>query len=656
MRQLSTSTPKVANIKGQVPLSLGGTGQNNSEEAAQFLNVVPVSSIGKKNGVARLESNLQVPQDVLPRGSVNYATLDGPDNVYVSQSVVYTITNYDAKSEYNVSVSSGNVSRNGAQITYIASSVPGLVQLSINQRTVEFNVKSLAPEIPTIVSPVQSASNIPSVVTLTGTDFRLPLGIANHQLSDWELATDLSFQNIVASSYNDAVSKTQWTYAGLLANKTYYGRVRYKDQLYGFSGWSNPVAFRTKSAFTPPAEVAKLTQNVPTAQANFGSVISFDYSGNRVAIGAPLAGGTGSAIGTVYVFRKNNGSWILEQAIVATGLPDNNLANGDNFGKGVKMNAAGDMIAIGAPNKTPQGTAFTNSGLIYIYTRTGNTWVRQSVITASDHASNLLFGSDIDSNPTMTRIAVGAPGATVSGQTNCGAIYIFNRSGNTWTQEAKLVMTTAIASAQMARTVRLSADGSRAAGSCWQEPSGGNTIGSIYVFVRNGTTWSQEAKLVSNTAGTNEAFGYSFAIEKNGNYIFSGQPGNIGDTNTTVGRVLLFKRTGSTWTYVSSINPTDTAKRNRFGTKVSLDMSGSILAVAADRNADGAVTLAGAVFLYNVVNEVATQTAELKGSDITTTNRLGGGMGLSPDGLTVGAASLDKVVSSVTGGATYIFS
>jgi len=65
-----------------------------------------------------------------------------------------------------------------------------------------------------------------------------------HDSSDWEIATDQDFSNIVESSYNDAQHLTKYRPSKLSYDSLYYVRVRYRSD-YHTSEWSQPRLFKT---------------------------------------------------------------------------------------------------------------------------------------------------------------------------------------------------------------------------------------------------------------------------------------------------------------------------------------------------------------------------------------------------------------------------
>ena len=105
---------------------------------------------------------------------------------------------------------------------------------------------------------------------------------------------------------------------------------------------------------------------------------------------------------------------------------------------------------------------------------------------------------------------------------NSGAVYIFTRSGRTWSQQAYLKASNTGADDIFGHSVSLSGD-TLAVGAIFEDSSATGVNGSqsdnsegasgaVYVFTRNGTTWSQQAYLKASNTGAGDWFGYSVSL------------------------------------------------------------------------------------------------------------------------------------------------
>src|SRR5262249_54827109 len=137
-------------------------------------------------------------------------------------------------------------------------------------------------------------------------------------------------------------------------------------------------------------------------------------------------------------------------------LKASNTNAGDVFGFSVTMSADGNTLAVGAFDEASSATgingnqannAAANAGAVYVFSRSGTTWAQQAYIKASNTGANDRFGSSVKLSGDGNTLAVSAPeedsAATGIGgnqadnsATDSGAVYVFSRSGTTWTQAA----------------------------------------------------------------------------------------------------------------------------------------------------------------------------------------------------------------------------
>ena len=92
-------------------------------------------------------------------------------------------------------------------------------------------------------------------------------------------------------------------------------------------------------------------------------------------------------------------------------------------------------MIIGANHDNDNGTY---SGSAYIFTRNGTNWTQQTKLTPTDGASSDWFGTTVSIN--NDNVIVGSPGDSDNG-TYSGSAYIFVKNGTNWTQQKKLTST-----------------------------------------------------------------------------------------------------------------------------------------------------------------------------------------------------------------------
>ena len=172
-----------------------------------------------------------------------------------------------------------------------------------------------------------------------------------------------------------------------------------------------------------------------------------------------------------------------------------------------------EETAIPEPTATPEPTPTLTPVPVFAFV-TGSASAK---LTASDSAQGKKFGTSVAID--ADTIIAGVP-ADFSKGTNAGAAVVFTRAGGVWTEQAKLVGDDTGVADLFGQVVVLSGD-TAVIGAPGDTPVGTDS-GSAYVFVRNGTLWTQQAKLTASDAGMADQFGLSAAIS--GNTIIIGAP------------------------------------------------------------------------------------------------------------------------------------
>ena len=143
------------------------------------------------------------------------AQVTGPVSLYHGETGVYTLLNYNEFWDYTVSSTHGTALREGMFITLqVNSPEEQSVDLVVNGEAFTVELKSVLPITPSILSPNMNEEGMAVngfAVTASAFALNFPGDGATHASSDWEVATDVEFTNIVFSSYGDAVNKTSIT-------------------------------------------------------------------------------------------------------------------------------------------------------------------------------------------------------------------------------------------------------------------------------------------------------------------------------------------------------------------------------------------------------------------------------------------------------------
>ena len=316
-----------------------------------------------------------------------------------------------------------------------------------------------------------------------------------------------------------------------------------------------------------------------------------------------------------YIFVRTGTAWVLQYKLVAS---DATAANDpDGFGCSVAISSDGSYAVVGACYKT--GT-YSYQGAVYIFLRSGVTWTQQAKLLASDDARNDYFGYSVAVSGDGSYAVVGArsKSGTYSGQ---GAAYIFLRTGTTWTQQAKLLASDAAGGDFFGWSVAVSGDGSYAVvGACYNTGTYSDQ-GAAYIFTRSGTTWTQQAKLVAGDAADSDFFGHSVAISGDGSYAVVGAHYKTG-THAQQGAAYIFKKNGVTWTQQAKLLASDPAVGDQFGCSVAVSGDGSYAVVGA-QGKTGTYTEQGAAYVYLHGDTDWTQQAKLVARDPSSREHFG---------------------------------
>ncbi|HEX5500442.1 MAG TPA: FG-GAP repeat protein, partial [Thermomicrobiales bacterium] len=244
---------------------------------------------------------------------------------------------------------------------------------------------------------------------------------------------------------------------------------------------------------------------------------------------------------------------------------------GDTFGWPVVV--SGTTAFVGADNATVDGN--TEQGAVYVFTKTDGTWTQTQKLTASDGAANDVFGYSIalDGDTAI----IGASNATVGGNSGEGAAYVFTRSDGVWTQATKLTAADGAANAQFGIAVAL--EGSTAfVGAHHATVGGNNAQGAVYVFGGSGSDWSQTQKLTASDGAPFDFFGWTIALD--GDAALIGAPdADIAGTEDQ-GAVYVFAQANGTWSQAQKFVANDGGPDDNFGYAVAT--AGTTALIGAD--------------------------------------------------------------------------
>ena len=524
---------------------------------------------------------------------VNYPTIEGPSAVYAHFANRFPITNYDAFTPYTLSASNGTVSIVNGEVIYIPAGT-GAGGFTLNNNIISCTVVGYSLTPPSIISPANGLATVGKYVTFISSAFAVEPSIADtHLSSDWEIASDANFTSIVFSSYNDTNNKTAWYAEGFLTNTTYYIRVRYRGTLL-ISDWSPAHNFTTKSTFFGTNESAILTAYDKALNDQFSLVVTVSPDGMRIAAGARFAEVNGVVdAGKVYVFKREGLSWPLEAVLTAGEIQTTGY-----FGFSLCFDATGSRLVVGATGQNSSVT--TMVGAVYVFSRTGTTWSQEARLFASPAGdTNSQLGRWVSITPDGTRLVTASMYEITGSMLYHGQGYIYKRTGTTWTQEATVLASDKAQDDRLGLSCSIDSTGTRIAITAYTGTAGGFVnAGKVYVWVRSGSTWTQEATLTASDKAANAYFGRSVAMNAAGDRIVVGASGATADGLTLAGKVYTFTRVGTVWTQVNILTALVPQASGNFGVGVWLSPDGNLLLAGSHLLTVNGITNAGGVYVF----------------------------------------------------------
>ncbi|MEE2789569.1 MAG: DUF4215 domain-containing protein [Myxococcota bacterium] len=277
---------------------------------------------------------------------------------------------------------------------------------------------------------------------------------------------------------------------------------------------------------------------------------SVAISGDQTIVGAheddPLGVGSGSA----YVFTRTDGRWTQTAKLTA----DDGGA-GDRFGWSVAIDD-GEAV-IGARHADDLGV---RSGAVYAVTHRDGAWTEQTKLLAVDGAANDEFGWSVAISEKT--ILVGAPGDGDGGNRS-GAAYVFTRTDGVWIQSAKLTPRDGETNDHFGYSVAL--DGDVAVVGAYGEDASGLDSGAVYLFTRGDDGWTETSKLVAVDGAEDDWFGFSVSIS--GQTVLIGAR-NVDDQGQDDGAAYIFSLVDGSWTQTQRLLANGGS--NQFGTTVAI--------------------------------------------------------------------------------------
>jgi len=389
-------------------------------------------------------------------------------------------------------------------------------------------------------------------------------------------------------------------------------------------------------------------------------------------------------------------------------LKPSNTEADDEFGSAVAV--FDDTVVVGAFREDSAATGVdgdqsdnnaSQSGAAYIFVRDGTNWSQQAYLKASNTEAFDSFGVSVAIDGDT--IVVGANGEdsgatgvngdeSDNGAPSSGAAYVFVRTGSDWAQEAYLKASnpdtmdlfglttiwndTIVVAAPWERSSATGVDGDQSDNSAF-------LAGAAYVFVRSGTTWSQQAYLKASNAEAGDFFGRSASLWAD--TLVIGAPQEDSDANGVngdetdnsaawAGAAYVFTRSGSTWSQQAYLKASNSDANDVFGLSVSMFNETAVIGAPVEKSAatgvggdesDNSENAAGAAYVFFRTGTTWSQQAYIKASNTERLDEFGSSVALAGDLIAISAPGEDSNATGVDGdqsdnsalqaGAAYVF-
>lgn len=277
------------------------------------------------------------------------------------------------------------------------------------------------------------------------------------------------------------------------------------------------------------------------------------------------------------------------------------------------------------------------SGAVYVFEKIGNTWIQQDKLENPNPIESGLFGN-----------TVAMSGDTILVGTGFGdEAHVYVKSGNQWGLQRTITNPVTGDFNFFGSSVALS--GNTAIIGDPSYPDSDTRSGAVYVYTRIGSTWTQEAIITPLDAKNHDRFGHSVSISDNtivAGTFFAGAPAD------RLGSAYVFEKVGNEWTQEAKLKASDEAEWDFFGQTVKI--SGDTIMVGANRNDDAGET-SGNVYVFEKTGIQWTETQKLESSDASRHDGFGSSVFFDGDTLIVGAPGADDD-AGIRIGHVYVFS
>jgi YVTN family beta-propeller protein len=276
-------------------------------------------------------------------------------------------------------------------------------------------------------------------------------------------------------------------------------------------------------------------------------------------------------------------------------------------------------------------------GAAYVYVKSNGKWTLQATLHPSDGQVGDRFGEAVAISGKTVVV-----GASAQDSGSAGSAYVFVRNGTTWSEQAHLTASDGVGDNRFGISVGVDAN---------RIVVGADASSSAYVFERAAGVWSEKARLKSSDTGDN---GFGVAVAISGGTIAVTATGQYNPDEGNVGAAYVFTGSGRTWSQRAKLTSGSVPLPGQFGWSVDIDKSR--LVVGSPHPFDA---VNGSAFVFVKAGGTWAKQAQLTASDTTCVNGCGDEFGwsvsISNRTVMVGAPWADIGDRADKAGTAYIF-
>lgn len=315
--------------------------------------------------------------------------------------------------------------------------------------------------------------------------------------------------------------------------------------------------------FGPP------TTTLSVSWENFGATVECD--GRSILVADPdanydAADGVNAEMGhaSICEYNSSTGYWYVIQDFDLSDLNSSDVAR---FGASAGLED--ELLLIGAPGHTGQN----EPGKVFFYyeSQVANQWVRVQEWPNPDGDVGEEFGAAVAL--TQPWAVVGAPGATVNGQSEAGQafVYLYDSFLLSWGRWQTLSPPTVAQGDRFGYAADISGE-LLAVGSPYADHSGFQDAGAVDIYRSNGFSFQFETRLLPSSPVDNGRFGTSVSIMDD--YVLIGSPGGHNSINPVpngVAELFRYDNATTSWFFERQFINFSAVGAGSFGLDVSAD-------------------------------------------------------------------------------------